>query len=54
MTNVDPGFDRHEFQCPHCEKQVVFGWPGSTVLFAPVTCPHCQKEFVVVDSEPRK
>ena len=54
LTHIDAGFERHEFRCPHCEKQTVFQWAGTTVLFSPATCQHCAKLFVIVDNEPRK
>lgn len=48
------GFDRHEFQCPHCQNQTPHFWPGKTVLFATAKCEHCYQEFLIVENIPRK
>lgn len=49
-----PGFERHEFQCPHCQKQTLYYLPGSTVLLSSATCQHCDREFLIVENRPRK
>jgi hypothetical protein len=54
VPQIGPGFDRHEFRCPHCEKQTLYLWPGSTILFTTATCQHCSQEFLIVQNEPRK
>jgi hypothetical protein len=49
---MTPGFDKHELECPHCQKRTPLLWPGSTILFATAKCEHCSKEFVVVENKP--
>jgi hypothetical protein len=51
---MTPGFDRHELECPHCQKRTPLLWPGNTILFATTKCEHCSKDFVVVENKPRK
>src|ERR1700690_3490324 len=54
VPKMTPGFDKHELECPHCQKRTPLLWPGSTILFATAKCEHCSKEFVVVENKPRK
>jgi transposase-like protein len=54
MSEVNLGFDKHELECPYCQKQTLYLWPGKEIPFARVTCQHCGREFLTVQNEPRK
>ena len=53
LNTFRPGFDKHEFQCPHCRAQTLYFLPGSMVLFSTATCQHCNREFLIVQNRPQ-
>jgi DNA-directed RNA polymerase subunit RPC12/RpoP len=50
---IELGCNRHEIQCPHCQKQTVRNWPGNMILFATATCTHCGRKFLIALNEPQ-
>jgi transposase-like protein len=51
--SIDLGLNKHLINCPHCQKQTVHPWSGSTILFSPAKCAHCGRDFVIVLNQPR-
>jgi len=57
MSEVDlinVGFDKHLIKCPHCQKQTIYPWSGTMILFSPTRCAHCGREFVIAMNQPRQ
>jgi len=45
-------FEKHEMQCPYCQKQTVHHSPGRMILFATVKCQCCGCNFPVTMDQP--
>ena len=52
VRNVRLDFDLHELECPHCEQQTRYSWPGVTILFSTARCEHCGMDFLIVQNKP--